>query len=172
MLSPKRILIATAAFLALLLAIGFLLPGIWHAERTVVIRAPASTVFPYLNNIKRWREWSVWNQQQTEYSGPEAGVGATGRWNSEEGRIVMKIMQSEPDQRVAYTLLSNGGAFRAEGILTLLPEGEATRVVWSAVGEPGRNPANRYFAILQGYRIGGELADSLELLKQRLETKP
>jgi len=142
----------------------------------VVIRAPASTLFPYLNSLKQWPEWTVWDQQhpqrQTEYSGPDAGVGATSRWRGEEGRGVMKIMQSERNRLVAYTVLFNGGEYRAEGTLTLLPEGEATRVVWSAAGEAGRNPANRYFALFQGYRIGGDLADSLELLKQKLETKP
>ena len=42
MQSLKRILITTVACLLLLLAIGFLLPSTWHAERTVVIRAPAA----------------------------------------------------------------------------------------------------------------------------------
>lgn len=174
--SLKRILVATVACVLLLMFIGMLLPGIWQTERAVVIRAPASTIFPYLNNLKQWREWTVWHQQhpqrQTEYSGPDAGVGATSRWSGEEGRVVMKIMQSEYNQRVAYILMFNGGEFRAEGALTLLPEGEATRVVWSAAGEAGRGLANRYYALHQGYRIGGELTDSLELLKQKLETKP
>ncbi|HJW80709.1 MAG TPA: SRPBCC family protein [Acidiferrobacterales bacterium] len=176
MQSLKRILIASVAFLLLLLAIGFLLPGTWHAERAVVIRAPASTIFPYLNNLRQWREWTVWDQQhpqrQTEYSGPDAGVGATSRWRDEEGRGVMKIMQSERNRLVAYTVLFNGGEYRAEGALTLLPEGEATRVVWSAAGETGRKSAIGYFALLQGLRIGADFADSLELLKQKLETKP
>jgi uncharacterized protein YndB with AHSA1/START domain len=171
----KRILIATVAFLLLLLAIGFLLPSVWQVERTVVIRAPAPIIFPYLNNLKQWREWTVWYQQHpnmtTEYSGPDAGVGATSRWSGEEGRGVMKIMQSERNQLVAYTLLFNGGEFRTDGTLTLMPEGEGTRVVWSAMGEAGRNPANRYFALFLGFRIGSDFANSLELLKQKLETK-
>lgn len=175
MQSLKRILIATVAFVLLLLAIGFLLPSAWQVERTVVIRAPAPIIFPYLNSLKQWREWTVWYQQHpdmtTEYSGPDTGVGATSRWSGEDGRGVMKIMQSERNRLVAYTLLFNGGEFRTDGTLTLISEGEATRVVWNAVGEAGRNPADRYFALFLGFRIGADFADSLELLKQKLETK-
>jgi len=171
----KRILIATVVFVLLLLAIGFLLPSAWQVERTVVIRAPAPTVFPYLNSLKQWRAWTVWYQQhpdmQTEYSGPDAGVGATSRWNGEDGRGAMKIMQSERDRLVTYTLLFNGGEFRTDGTLTLMSEGEGTRVVWSATGEVGRSPMSRYFALFLGHRIGSDFADSLELLKQKLETK-
>ena len=83
----------------------------------------------------------------------------------------MKIMQSERNRLVAYTLLFNGGEFRTDGTLILIPEGGATRVVWNAAGEAGRNPVSRYFALFLGFRIGADFADSLELLKQKLETK-
>ena len=171
----KRILIATVAFVLLLLAIGLLLPSAWQVERSVVIRASAPSIFPYLNSLKQWREWTVWYQQHpdmtAEYSGPDAGVGATSRWSGEDGRGVMKIMQSERNRLVAYTLLFNAGEFRTDGALTLMPEGEGTRGVWSAAGEVGRRPMRRYFALFLGRRIGADFADSLELLKQKLETK-
>jgi uncharacterized protein YndB with AHSA1/START domain len=171
----KRILVATAAFVLLLLAIGLLLPSAWQVERTVLIRAPAPAIFPYLNSLKQWREWTTWYRQHpdltTEYSGPDAGVGATSRWSGEDGRGAMKIMQSERNRLVAYTLLLNGGEFRTDGSLTLMPEGGATRVLWRAAGEVGRNPASRYFALILAFRIGGDFADSLESLKQKLETK-
>ena len=170
-----RILVASAAFMLLLFFIGLLLPSAWHAERSVVIRAPMPAIFPYLNSLRQWREWTVWYQKypdsQTEYSGPEAGVGATSRWSGEDGRSVVKIMQSERYRLVVYTSLLNGGAYRADGALMLAPEGEATRVTWRAAGEVGRDPVNRYLAQWLGFRIGGEFADSLELLKQKLETK-
>lgn len=175
MQSLKRILIVAVTFMLLLLVIGFLLPSAWRAEQSVVIRAPASTVFPYLNSLKQWREWTVWHQQipqrQTEYSGPDAGVGATGRWSGENGRGVMKIMQSEHNRLVAYTLFFNGGEFRADGNLALIPEGDGTRVIWNATGEVGRSPIDRYFALILSRRVGGDFEESLTRLKQKLETK-
>ncbi len=170
-----RILVAVAAILALVFAAGYLLPVAWHAERSVLIRAPAPTVFAYLNNLKNWREWTVWYQQHpdmpTEYSGPDAGVGATSRWRDENGRGVMKIMRTDADQRIDYQILFDAGATRVNGMLMLVPEGEGTRVVWGATGATGRHPVARYFALVLGYRIGSDFEASLLRLKQKLDPK-
>jgi hypothetical protein len=172
----KRILIATVAFVFLLLAIGFLLPSAWQVERSVVIRASAPAIFPYLNSLRQWREWTVWTQQhpdiKVEYSGPDVGVGATSRWSEEGVRAVMKIMQSEQNRSVTYMQLFNAGEFRTDGAVILVPEDESTRVVWQAASEVGRSPVSRYYALIQGRRIGADFEDSLNLLKQKLESKP
>jgi len=171
----KRILIAVVSVLLLVLSIGYILPGAWQVERSVVIRAPAASIFPHLNSLKQWRDWTVWTRQQPElqieYSGPDAGVGATSRWRTRDGRAVMKIMQSERDSLVAYTVLFNAGEFRTNGALALFSEGDGTRVVWRATGDTGRGPVNSYIALLRGRRHGNDFDDSLEFLKQKFETK-
>lgn len=176
MQSLKRILIAVIAILLLVLGIGFMLPGAWQVERSVVIRAPATSIFPHLNSLKQWREWTVWYEQypamQIEFSGPDSGVGATSRWRAREGRAVMKIMQSERNKLVAYAVLFNAGEFRSDGTLTLVSESGGTRVVWRATGNTGHGPVNSYIALLRGWRISNNFDESLELLKQKLETKP
>jgi hypothetical protein len=176
MQSLKRILIATVVLVLLLFAMGFLLPSAWQVERSVVIRAPANSIFPYLNSLKQWREWTVWAQQhpdiKVEYSGPDTGVGATSRWSEEGVRAVMKIMQSEQNRSVTYLQLFNAGEFRTDGALILVPEGEGTRVVWQAASEVGRSPVSRYYALLLGRRAAADFDDSLMLLKHKLEAKP
>lgn len=179
----KRISIAVVGVLLLFFIVGFLLPGAWHAERAVLVRAPAPAVFAYLNNLKNWREWVVSHQQDPdmpmEYSGPDAGVGATSRWRDEYGRGVMKIMHSEAGERIEYRILFDGGESSVEGVLILVPEagaapanaGAATRVVWRAAGAVGRNPLQRYFALLMTYRVGNDLEASLQRLEQRLDPK-
>jgi len=175
MQSLKRIAIASVAVLLLVLGIGYLLPGAWQVERTVVIRAPAAAIFPHLNSLKQWREWTVWPRQQPampiEYSGPDTGAGATSRWQARDGRAVMKIMRSERDSLVAYTVLFNAGASRTDGTLALVTEADGTRVVWRATGHTGRGPVSGYLALLIGRRHSNEFDDSLELLKQKIETK-
>jgi hypothetical protein len=179
----KHISIAVAGVLLLVYVIGYLLAGTWHAERTVLIRAPVPTVFAYLNNLKNWREWSVAHQQHPdmsiEYSGPDAGLGATSRWRNEHGRSVMKIMRSQVNDRIEYRVLFDGGESSVEGLLLLLPEtgamqeksGAATRVVWRAGGTVGNSPVQRYFGLLLGYKVGGDFETSLQRLKQKLDPK-
>lgn len=173
--SLKRILIATGIFLVVVLVIGFMLPSTWQVQRSVVINAPVSAIFPYINNLKRWRDWAVWYQENpdmvVEYSGPDAGVGATSRWTDENGRGAMKIMQSTPNRGIEYQVLFNAGVTSLDGALTLIPEGANTRVVWEAGGVSGANPANRYFALMMRFWIGSDFAASLKRLKEKVEPK-
>lgn len=175
MQSLIRIFIVVMAILLLLLGIGFMLPGAWKVERSVVIRAPADSIFPHLNSFKQWREWVVWYRPQPalqiEFSGPDSGVGATSRWRALEGRAIMKIMQSEREKLVSYVVLYNAGEFRSDGTLTLVSEPGGTRVVWRVTGDTGAGPVNSYIALLREQRISNDIDDSLELLKQKLETK-
>src|SRR3970282_2878763 len=64
MQSLKRMPIASVAMLLLVLGIGYLLPGAWQVERSVVIRAPAAAIFPHLNSLKQWRDWTGWVRTQ------------------------------------------------------------------------------------------------------------
>lgn len=170
----KRILVGVTLVLMLAIAAGFLLPAAWQVERSVVIQAPPAVVFPELNSLKRWRDWTVWFEREpdvrVEYSGPDSGVGATSRWRGQDGRGALKIMRSDSDRRVEYQLLFDGGEFVMDGVLLLAPEGAGTRVTWRARGEAGANPFARYFALLLPYWIGRDFEASMENLRTRLET--
>lgn len=168
-----RISVTSIAILLLLLAAGFLLPGSWRVERETVIHAPPSAIFPYLNSLRNWQEWTVWGQRhtasQTEYSGPDDGPGATSRWLDRNGRGVMKIMQSRHDRSVDYELIYNGGEQQIDGKLTLIPATNGARIVWRAAGTVGSNPLQRYASLLQTYRLGSDMEQSLSRLRDRFE---
>jgi Polyketide cyclase / dehydrase and lipid transport len=169
----KRISIITVAMLLLLLGAGFLLPGSWQVERETLIHAPPSAIFPYLNSLRKWPEWTVWGEPhevtEIKYSGPDAGPGATSRWLDRRGRGVLKIMQSRNDRTVDYELMYNGGEQRINGKLVLIPEANGTRVVWRMAGTVGSNPLLRYAGLLQVYWLGRELDQNLSHLRDRLE---
>lgn len=175
MQSFKRILIAIGIFLVVVWLIGFMLPSFWQVQRSIVINAPAKTIFPHINSLKNWREWVVWYQLQpdatVEYSGPVSGVGATSRWKDEYGIKAMKIMSIEKDYRVDYQVLFNGGMSIIHGRLILVPEGGATRVVWESAGENGRAPADRYYTLFLRAKISNEFNTGLQKLKMKVEAK-
>ena len=171
----RRVVLLTLALVAVFIIVGFFLPAQWRVERQVVIAAPPAAVFPYLNDLKQWRAWTVWYagkpDLKVEYSGPAAGVGATSRWQDEDGRGVMKIMDSRRNGLVEYTLVFDGGEFVMHGSLRLLPEPGGTRVVWRVVGDVETNPLRRYFAQVVRLWVGGDVKDSLEQLRVLLEKK-
>jgi hypothetical protein len=106
---------------------------------------------------------------RTEYSGPEAGVGATVRWKSGDRRGVVKIMDVQRDRRVDYELLYDGGSFSSTGVIRLMPEDQGTRLVWRAGGRNGANPIERYVALFTRLRTGSDIDAGLARLKSRLE---
>jgi hypothetical protein len=170
-----RILAATLALLLLLVAGAWLLPAEWQVERGMVIHAPAAKIFPYLNNLKTWRDWAVWYTREpgmpVEYEGPDNGVGATSRWKSQDERRAMKIVRSDSDRRIEYLLLIDGGRSEMSGLLQLVPEADATRVVWRASGVTAGSPLLRYAALLRSVGIGRDFDASLARLKDKLEAR-
>lgn len=171
----QRILIAIVASLSAVLGGGLLLPMSWQVERQIVIAAPPPAVFTSVNSLKRWREWSAWDEREPvlayEYSGPEAGPGATRRWNNEGRRGVMKIMDNVRDRKVEYEVLLDGGASAFSGAIRTLPEDSGTRVVWRASFRTGGHPIERYLALAARFQLGRDLDVSLARLKARLEGK-
>lgn len=172
---PTRILIATSVFLFAMMIISFLLPDFWQVRRSIVIEARAGTIFPFLNDPRKWREWMLVYQQQAphpiEYSGPASGIGATSRWNDEYGANVMKIMETEKNYSINYQILFQAGMARTEGRFLLLPADAATRVVWEAGGGNIHGPMNRYYALFLRIRMGKDFDASLQRLKQKIESK-
>ncbi len=64
---------------------GFLLPGEFRVQRSLVVAATPSEIFPYLNNPSKWPSWSAWNPKKYphlnyQHQGPSSGVGAVQTW--------------------------------------------------------------------------------------------
>lgn len=167
---PVRIALMVGVFITLFIAIGSWLPTRWRVEQEAVIAAPPAAVFPYLNSLKKWRDWTVWYETNpdlaTEYSGPESGMGATSRWNDGHHRGALKIMASRPNAQVDYLVIFDGGEWEMQGLLRLTPvEGGKTRVEWRAGGEVGANPLQRYMTLMVKWWVGADMKRSLERLR-------
>src|SRR5262245_8881571 len=80
--------IAGAFLFALLLALlGFLLPSKYRVSRSVMIEAGPDAVFPLVNRLSRWPEWTAWTTNRDPsmvyvHQGAPEGVGAVQTWAS------------------------------------------------------------------------------------------
>jgi hypothetical protein len=54
----RGLFIMIAILAAFFIGGGLLLPDDIHVERSTVIQADASQIFPHLNNFRRFNEWS------------------------------------------------------------------------------------------------------------------
>lgn len=172
----RRMLLMVTAIVVMLVIISFGLPARWRVERETVIVAPPAAVFPYINSLKKWREWTVWYDANpdlpTEYSGPEAGLGATSRWNDGHHRGAMKIMRSQNNVVVEYLLIFDAGEWEMPGVIRLTPRPDgSTHVIWRAGSEAGANPLQRYMTLVMKYYIGRDFERSLERLRSVVEAQ-
>jgi uncharacterized protein YndB with AHSA1/START domain len=170
----KRAVLAVVALIAVLFAVGMLLPSGFRVQRSIVVNAPASRIYPMISQPRQWKEWAVWNQRdpamRIEYSGPESGAGARWSWQSAtEGNGVMEFTAALPDKRVDYALSFPDLGMTSSGQLRLAPAGAGTRVTWTNEGDMGANPINRYFGLVMDRLVGPDFEAGLANLKSAAE---
>jgi hypothetical protein len=137
----KVVLVVVVALLAV---VGFVAsrPSDFAISRSRVVAAPADVVHSYVNDFRKWVEWSPWEKRdpalKREYSGPPAGPGAAYHWvgNSEVGEGRMTITESTPGRSVTIRLefikpwtATNTARF------DFAPSGAGTNVTWTMRGE-------------------------------------
>ena len=124
-------------------------------SRAILVAAPAEAVFPHVNTLRQWEEWSPWAgldpRTVTTYSGPAEGAGASFAWDGgmKSGKGRMTILESQSPQFVRINLEFEKpmkGTNQVE--FTFVPENGGTRVTWTMSGK------NRFMAKLVGIFVG------------------
>ena len=173
-LSPAAILLAAAAsVLVLFLGIGWILPGTWSAERSAVLDAPPSAVFPWVDSPSGWQRWTPWPDSGVVREGPEHGTGAKLSWDDAElGDGSFEIVEARPDSLVRYRVVVQEGAMYTDGTMRLSASGAGTRVEWREEGDFGSNPLMGYWARFMERAQGAELEKALVRLGSLAEDAP
>ena len=161
-----------SALLLLFLLIGLLLPGKWEAEAEAVIQAHPEELFPLLNNLENWAQWSPMPESGQEAFGSLSGVGAGLRWDDPQyGVGEVRIVSSQTDAEVGYEVEVEGGALKIQGLLTLERVEGGTRIIWREAGDFGWNPLMGFAARGMASSQGDAMRESLATLA-RLVTRP
>jgi len=106
----KTIVLLLVLAIVIPLGIAATKPDSFRVERSVRIKAPATTVFSYLNDFREWNNWSPWARKdpamQHAQSGSETGVGSIYEWsgNKEVGQGRMEITGSTPASHLRIKL--------------------------------------------------------------------
>jgi uncharacterized protein YndB with AHSA1/START domain len=157
----------TRLFLGLVVLVGILaavavgLPSHVTVTRSVVINAPESAVFPYLNNLHSFAEWSPWGvrdpQMTVSYAGPEIGKGAQIKWTSKVPAIgtgSMEIVESEPNRHIDLAVNYNG--LDGTASYDIAPAGSGSKVTWNFGYDSGSSPLKRWKALMLDGFVGAD----------------
>ena len=145
----KKIVLVLAILFTGVLAYAATRPDTLHIERSVTIKASPGKIFPLINNLRAWPQWSAYETKdpamKRTYTGPEAGKGAVYEWegNSEVGSGRMEIIEVQEPSRIAIKL-DFLEPFEGHNVaeFTLKPENDSTTVRWVMEGP------NRYLGKL------------------------
>ena len=174
----KKLVLTAGVLLVLVLVVSQFLPSKYHVERSIVIAAKADAIHPWINNLKKWPEWSAWTSAQDAslvftYEGPEEGVGAISKWEAKQlGQGQMKVVESDVTKGVKFDLSFERGKYLSTGTFTYAVESDGTKVTWGTEGKVSRNPVDRISNLLFMDRMMGQgLEVGLGSLKQKVEGK-
>jgi polyketide cyclase/dehydrase/lipid transport protein len=169
-----RLVLGLGALVAILIGVAFALPSHVTIYRSVVINAPEAVVFPYLNNLHRFVDWSPWAardpQLRVTYAGPEEGKGARTEWTSEKrsvGTGSMEIASSDPNRHLDLVVNFNG--MDGTSYYDVAPSGSGSKVTWGFGVDMGGNPFRRWKGLMLDGIVGTEYRDGLARLKERIE---
>jgi hypothetical protein len=165
------ILIAIAVIVVLLLIIVAMQPGMSRVERSTSIAAPAATVFGNVNDFRRWKNWSPWENidkdlQQT-YEGPPQGTGSMYSWSGKKtGAGRMTIIESNPSRFIKIKL-EFFKPFRATNTteFTFVPDGNQTAVTWLMYGDKNMLAKAMHMVVSMDRMVGGMFEQGLRQLK-------
>lgn len=137
----KSVGVALVAAIAAILIYAATRPDSFRVERSTAMNAPPEKIFPYIDGLKRWAEWSPYEGRdpamRRAHSGAERGKGAVYEWDGNDtvGKGRMEIVDSTPPHRVVIKLdflKPFEGHNMAE--LTVEPKGGQTIVTWAMYG--------------------------------------
>ncbi len=171
----RRIFWGLILLMSLMAGAAFLLPKDLTVERLTVISAPPEKIFPYLNDFRKFNEWSPWIPRDPnikhEFSGPDSGVGAKMTWASDRpdvGSGASTITGSEAPSLV-FTEAEFAG-HKASARLELSSIDGGTAVGWTFETDLGNNPLARWFGLIFARLIAADYDEGLERLKRLMET--
>jgi uncharacterized protein YndB with AHSA1/START domain len=176
-----RILLIAAAVLAaivvVLLVYAATKPDTFRVERSILIDAPPGDIYAEIEDFRRWRAWSPYEDRDPNlarsYSGAEKGVGAVYGWegDSSVGSGRMEILETSPASQIVIALdfLKPMEAHNM-AFFTMTPEAGATRLTWAMEG-----PSNLMFKFMGIFidmdaMIGTDFEAGLAKMKSNLET--
>ena len=170
----KRIFLVLAAVVAIFAAFVATRPSEYKVERSLVMNAPASEIFPRVVIFRKWATWSPWARPNpsmaVEFSGPKGGVGSVYHWkgNDKVGEGRMTMVSALKDQLIEIKLqFIKPWEQTSKTSFTFQPEGSGTKVTWSMTGE--RDFVGKLFGLFMDMdkMVGPDFEKGLQALRDK-----
>lgn len=172
------------AFLILFVIVGAFVgisrffPHVYYTDRSVTINKPVDTVFHYMNDLRNWEEWSMWNKELdstmiTFYGKRSDSLGGRQYFKGDllrSGRFL--IDRYTQNAELGYNLNMNDGDVNANGLFRFRAlDSNTTELHWIDSGDVGNNPIMRYMIPSKVSSTITTFDNGLQRIKKQIESK-
>jgi len=175
----KKIFLLLVVAIAAFAGVAALQPADFRVVRKAQIDGPPATVFPHVNELKKWDEWSPWAKldpnAKNSFEGPPGGPGSSMFWsgNSQVGEGRMTIVESFPNRYIKFRLdFIRPFAATSMAEFNFEPNGDKTTVTWSMSGT--KNFISKAIGLIMDCdkMIGGQFEQGLAQLNTAVKSNP
>jgi hypothetical protein len=155
------------------------LPNTTKIERSVLVKAPAESIYPLIADFHNWTAWSPFEKMDPSmlktYTGAEKGKGSIVTWTGKgmdgEGRMEITDATEPSMAKVELDYIKPMQMVNTFDF-TLAPEGDSTKVTWAMSG-PNPFMAKVFSVFMNRDKImGGVFDDGLSQIKAKAEAMP
>jgi uncharacterized membrane protein len=171
-----KVLLIIAAIVIAFVGISRFFSPSYFVKETIVVNKPIHETFSYLNNVKNWEEWSLWNKSVDStlyffYTGKTDSVGAKQYF---AGNLIgsgsIKITNNSEDTLIWYHMNLRGGDMIANGRFEFKSVNSTqTEIAWIDSGNVGNNPIKRYMIPMVTKNTTQTFQQGLSRIKERIE---
>ena len=168
----RKLLLAFALLIGLLLIYAATLPDNFRVERKTTIKAPPEKIFALINDFHQWEAWSPWEKIdpaiKRTYSGAASGKGAAYAWagNKDVGQGRMEIAETTPASKVLIKI-DFTAPMEAHNLIefTLAPQGDSTVVTYAMHGPSPYVAKLMHLVFSMDKMVGSKFEEGLGNLK-------
>ena len=171
----KKVLIAFAALIAVLLIVVSMQPTEYRVERSAQMQAPPDMIWAHISDFNTWKAWQPWwkSSQKITIDGTPGVVGHKSSWEGEKtGKGWMEITDVKQPNHLGLKLVAiepmAGGATLAFDVA----EGsDGSKVTWSMDGT--NDFVHKFFSLIMNIEemIGSKYEEGLTDLKTIVEAE-
>ena len=172
-----KVFLSFFILVGLFFGISLFFPHQYKFEKSIDINKPRSEVFGYMNNLKNWEQWSVWNKSLDTsmylfYSSRKDSIGALQYFNGNLlGLGRFKISHYKANELLSYNLQMHQSEVTANGIFFFSDKNNGTQLTWVDSGDVGYNPIYRYMIPFKRNSTEAAFEDGLKRIKLAFEAK-
>ncbi len=173
-----KIFLTLFLIVGLIFIISLFFPHHYRVERSITIDKPVEKVYTYMDDLRNWEQWSLWNKQTDStlvyfYGKRSDSTGGRQYFYGEllkSGRFMLDV--TEPNKKIIYDLYMHNGDVNAKGTFLFLGDNNGnTKLTWLDSGDVGYNPLFRFMLPSKLTSTGKTFDDGLLRIKEKIEAK-